>query len=582
MNYVDKYATTSNADLRTEAALNDLQNKIHKSAKVKEPTLPKFISTKKSEEKPAYDSYQKLADKDRMDMAIELQLKNISDHATKKPSDIKSEPLSNVTRAMIEDFQAEQNQPIEIGGVKYKYHPAGADTLVFDTPVFGKQFRDKDIKKATKAIIDLTAANDNINDNIKLLNEAFVNMKNEYDIKMAEASDITKYSTDKKRLKRQKELNKLLDKTTKSIEMDIEKNKINLASNESIIQNIEIQLKDNEEMVKKNEQEKYNVEQVNRRKLKDLTDNLNALNKGRASAEQMVGESNEDYLLRLQNIETTPYSVDELRDLANIKNIGTTKQNLKSFFSDDGRTSTIAKCLSPDEKFMFNKLFLKIKKKYLETYGFDNKQISNQDVVDFINKIEDQPVVQIVAAQAVPALLPAPAPATVPPPPVLLPKPPPPPTPKVKSIAAPLSPDDAELATKYPGPPASGLKLWASDNGISEVKPRMIIDEVIDTLFKKQIPVPEYFISRFHGEIAKAQARTNNQILMAVSGSGLKIKKKSKAAIQGVNVRDIPPLMKFVKLYITADQLYFNNLLGIRNKSNRQVTGIPNVMVSDT
>ena len=340
-------------------------------------------------------------------------------------------------------------------------------------------------------------------------------------------------------------------------------------------------MKDNEEKVKKNEQEKYDVEQANIKKLKDLTDNLNALNKGRASAEQMVGESNEDYLLRLQNIETTPYSVDELRDLANIKNIGTTKQNLKSFFSDDGRTSTIAKMLSPDEKFMFNKLFLKIKKKYLETYGFDNKQISNQDVVDFINKIEDQPIVQVVAAQAVPALLPAPAPAPIPPP-VLLPKPPPPPTPKVKSIAAPLSPDDAELATKYPGPPASGLKLWASDNGILEVKPRMNIDEVIDTLFKKQIPVPEYFISRFHGEIAKAQARTNNQILMAVSGSGLKINKKSKAAIQGVNVRDIPPLMKFGKVYITADQLYFNNLLGIRNKSNRQVTGIPNVMVSDT
>ena len=40
--------------------------------------------------------------------------------------------------------------------------------------------------------------------------------------------------------------------------------------------------------------------------------------------------------------------------------------------------------------------------------------------------------------------------------------------------------------------------------------------------------------------------------------------------------------MKFGKVYITADQLYFNNLLGIRNKSNRQVTGIPNVMVSDT
>ena len=40
--------------------------------------------------------------------------------------------------------------------------------------------------------------------------------------------------------------------------------------------------------------------------------------------------------------------------------------------------------------------------------------------------------------------------------------------------------------------------------------------------------------------------------------------------------------MKFGKVYIAADQLYFNNLLGIRNKNNRQVTGVPNVVVSDT
>ena len=67
-------------------------------------------------------------------------------------------------------------------------------------------------------------------------------------------------------------------------------------------------------------------------------------------------------------------------------------------------------------------------------------------------------------------------------------------------------------------------------------------------------------------------------------GNGIKRKSKSKPKpiIKGVNVRNIPPLMKFGKIYLTADQLYFNNLLGIRNKSNRQVTGIPNIIVSDT
>jgi hypothetical protein len=50
----------------------------------------------------------------------------------------------------------------------------------------------------------------------------------------------------------------------------------------------------------------------------------------------------------------------------------------------------------------------------------------------------------------------------------------------------------------------------------------------------------------------------------------------------GVHVKQYPKIMKFGKVYITADQLYYNNLLGIRNKNNRQVTGIPNVIVSDS
>ena len=40
-----------------------------------------------------------------------------------------------------------------------------------------------------------------------------------------------------------------------------------------------------------------------------------------------------------------------MRDLANIKNIGQTKQNLQSFFTDSGRVQTIAKMLDADQRF---------------------------------------------------------------------------------------------------------------------------------------------------------------------------------------------------------------------------------------
>ena len=47
--------------------------------------------------------------------------------------------------------------------------------------------------------------------------------------------------------------------------------------------------------------------------------------------------------------------------------------------------------LTADERFLFNKLFLKVKKNYLEVYGFDNRQVSNEDVVNFINAIAARP-----------------------------------------------------------------------------------------------------------------------------------------------------------------------------------------------
>jgi hypothetical protein len=151
-------------------------------------------------------------------------------------------------------------------------------------------------------------------------------------------------------------------------------------------------LKDSEEAQKRNDQAEYNVIQANKQKLDNLTSLLTSLNQARGLViNKEVGESDADYLQRLQDIGSTTYNADEVRDLANVKNIGQTKQNLQSFFTDTGRVQTIAKMLTADERFLFNKLFLKVKKNYLDVYGFDNKLVSNQDVVDFINAIASRP-----------------------------------------------------------------------------------------------------------------------------------------------------------------------------------------------
>jgi hypothetical protein len=57
-------------ELKAEASMNALQKKLF---------------TKAKQDNPAFNTYQKLADRDRADLAFEIQLKTISDNATKKP-----------------------------------------------------------------------------------------------------------------------------------------------------------------------------------------------------------------------------------------------------------------------------------------------------------------------------------------------------------------------------------------------------------------------------------------------------------------------------------------------------------------
>ena len=60
------------------------------------------------------------------------------------------------------------------------------------------------------------------------------------------------------------------------------------------------------------------------------------------------------------------------------------KYNLKNFVSDDGKVETIAKKLTPDQRYEYNKEATGINKKYLDTFGFDNKINSEETIAQFI------------------------------------------------------------------------------------------------------------------------------------------------------------------------------------------------------
>jgi hypothetical protein len=372
---------------------------------------------------------------------------------------------------------------------------------------------------------------------------------------------------------------------------DTQRHRNDILRLEAEIEAIELALVENEERNKRNRQEEYNVNQANKDKLDNLTSLLTSLNQSKNLVIQReMGEDDADYLKRLQDIGATTYSTEEVRDLANIKNLGQTKQNLKSFFTDNGRITTIAKMLTPDQKFLFNKLFLKIKKNYLDVYGFDNKLVSNEDVVDFINAISSQPAQGTTVEQIFkniaeeeskkkssgvsPEVVGVPIPKGGDP------------YADLPELGEPLVPEasaEPNVTTAEASKVVASveLKKYARDNSV-DIRGLTSNYDVMEKINKANLEIPDYIISMFAKEQNKAEALAFNSNLSKKQVKGKGIKAKSKPVIQGIGVREVPQLMKLGKIYITADQLYYNNLLGVRNKNNRQVTGVPNKLVSDT
>ena len=389
MSTLQKYAESSSADLRAEAIMNTLQNKILKKAKPKSErdqviqdlkqknkaytdelkaeanlgAVQKKMLSKAKRDNPEFNTYQKLADRDRADLAFEIQLKTISDNATKKPSDIKSEPMSAVTQAMIEDYQAEQMQPIKIGDEYFKYHPAGADQVVLEEPVLEAVISEREKRTANGDKMARAREIEKLKEEITLFIRVLEQSKEQFD---DEISIINKQEADCTLSKleaneRQKDSQDKYNKNKTAVDSQIKYNREDILRAEAIIEDIDQQLKASDEAQKRNDQAEYKVNQANKQKLDNLTSLLRSLNQAKNLViNKEVGESDVDYLQRLQDIGATTYNADEVRDLANIKNIGQTKQNLQSFFTDSGRVQTIAKMLDADQRFLFNKLFLKV------------------------------------------------------------------------------------------------------------------------------------------------------------------------------------------------------------------------------
>ena len=282
--------------------------------------------------------------------------------------------------------------------------------------------------------------------------------------------------------------------------------------------------------------------------IQNLNTNLNIVRE--------AGETDENFLRRLQTYSEENMSEGELEEAIKRKEFLRTKDNLKTLINDSPKTEAITKLLSTKEQSEYNKLEQIINKKFLEVYGYNNSRISEQDVVDFIKSMLTQDPFNLVSLKAE--------------------------TTAKKLIEEPEQPKISDT-NKEQG--RIILRKYLEDelkkppHNMLLSKSVTSIDALLVAYYDHKILIPEEIILKLHGEAKQNQARKLNEKMLK------KITTEESPPDPnisfGVGVKDYPKLIKFGKIYISADELYYKNILKIRNIHKKGIIGIPNIKVSE-
>jgi len=579
----------------------------------------------------ATDRPDVIADKHRKAVSIEIKLANMAnnsiiDELGWKPSKIKSE----VTQKMIDQYRAEMNQPTKIHDpttgkdIVFKYKPSSIDLKPI-VAAYTKPLEDYEIADIENEIVNvqmplLQAAVEFLT--VRAPQER-MRMDEDYNQEMAAftigttGTDTTVFETElsealKARIKHaalndlaiklgittfkvstptlaEKEgvLRKRISSLKGSALVDptakYEHNKAALeaAKQNALAQEKEVkfdieqlqrQLDDNKTVEHQNNIYQVEADKENQARLKEAIKELELLNTGMAIPTQAPGESEEDYRLRLQNIGQEVLDDDEVEREAGILQAVKAKYNLRELLSDEGQIETIIKKLTPDEQTEMNTLFTGIKKKYLEVFGFNNTNMNVDKIVDFIK--------QMIPSISSSLLAPA------------------------KTVPDPTAPDPLAAASASPATgtralkPAEAIVEYANRVGINTTRYKNLA-EVIDAVELSGNEVPQDLLANLQpakqielarlGLIGYFDAVKDYQpggvlnplprpppppktpvMPGTTTGHGL-----------GVHLNKLPKVIKLGHIHINPSNLYYENILSVRNPKNKPLRAYKDEHLSD-
>ena len=533
-------------DALLELKANEYTNKAIKAITERPPSPPPYIPKRiRSVPLSFTDTPEAISNLVLRDLAFEAQSDAIANNAVItdlnwKPSKIQS----HVTQAMIEDYQARQAQPVLIAGVSYKYHPSSVP-LDLEVPAgLGNVLDAAGVLHFERIIKDSGVSINRLEKEQIFIETQKKNRADQYDLDMGAfnvrktAVGITQKQLNRE-IKEQNKYQKKYDKDMGEFDKQIANTLAEIDIQGARIGDAKFRLDESVRNKASNAAEIYRVSTINQGKLKAHEADLNELNKGQFVMEQRPGESDNEYRLRLIQTGVTTLTKADVEGAANLENIVIGKRNLNELISNVSECENIVKMLTNDELFLFNKRFVAIKKKYLETYGKDNKQMKDSDVAAFIR---DEIANKVLPAAAIAAVVPPPAAAPV--------------------VAVPMH---QTAKDKF-------IQL-ATDNGL---RPRGTIVDIAIMIIDAGIPISI--------DLAKSMRKLDFDAVndhYKASGAAGPVLKASGIKSHGISVKEYPPLMKFGKIHIAPDNLYYRNILKIRNISRKALVGFPDTRVSE-
>lgn len=325
----------------------------------KQPIVVKFPKRFTMEDKSIEQS--------RKELKQNVTVDSISTVANRGMPLARTTPL--VTQEKIDDYRKNMSKPVTINGEKYLYSPADAITLE-----------------------DYNAVREESDANVSILRRNKTTYTNNIEIYERQLKDLNVEKD---------EMTEFLNRGLLSTEMSdrmidvIQKNRnkyalveqnIRTAINE--IATIELRLSRNEERVLINQKEKDRVATVNKGMIADYQGQLKEMNRGSFLAiQQQPSESEEDYLLRLQQVAETKYDDAIDSQQANLFNIKRLKDNLKSIIRDESDIEEVVNTFTEQDIYQINKVWKIILEKFMKLYGAYNVNVKVDDITDFLGNM---------------------------------------------------------------------------------------------------------------------------------------------------------------------------------------------------